>query len=232
MVPDRPDFTDGPATVAVHSYQVEAGLTYGEDQIAGVTHRVSTWPELLLRTGLSGRSELRLEWAGYERSESSDEPRVSGLTDMSIGAKYRFYEGAAVPLTLAIEAMLSLPVGDSELTSDGYDPLAKFIWSYEINDQWGLSGNINHAWLSEDSDTYEQTAVSLNLGVDLSGHTAAYFEVYGFDRESKGGDTTGYFDTGLLHHINPNLTLDARIGIGLNQAAEDGYLGVGLAFRL
>ena len=109
---DRPDFTESTEVVLERRLQVEAGATIHSDAPAGVF----SGPELLLRFGVLERLDLRLEAPSYVDDYAG--PR--GFGDAAMGVKVRL--GPVADWGLAAIGMVSVPVGDSAVSSGRLDP--------------------------------------------------------------------------------------------------------------
>src|SRR3954447_23328722 len=76
---DRPDFTEGTATVPAGHYQLEGGYTFTRQG----TDDSQSLGELLLRIGVNDRVEARLGIGSYDWDDPGipGEPRISGYED-------------------------------------------------------------------------------------------------------------------------------------------------------
>jgi hypothetical protein len=95
-------------------------------------------PESLLRLGVWSRTEFRIELPIY-LSDLGGRGNSSGLTDLSVGAKYQIgpLPGA---VDLAVIAGVSFPTGSPGISSHGFDPFVKFPWSRELKAGWSVGG--------------------------------------------------------------------------------------------
>ena len=125
--PDRPNFTNGPDTVAPGHLQVETGYTFtrkgpGKDSSLG---------ELLLRYAVDERWEARLGLGSYHWTDTGvpGERRISGFQDPFVEVKVRLNDGEAEHRAPGVPAMgllvqTTIPVGGRNLTSDVWQPRA------------------------------------------------------------------------------------------------------------
>lgn len=243
MVTDRPDFTESTLTVPRGRAQIELGYTYVYDEEDGVRAGDHVFPESLLRVGLAKAWELRVAWLGGSLTESmfretNDAGRRvdvkdhdDGATDMSIGFKHHIREQDGWIPDMGVIGEVSIPTGTRSKTSGDVDPGAKFLWSYALTDRLSLSGNFNIAVPTSEKGRSFQTAASVSMGyawTDWMGSYVEYFGIYPNDRDS---DCAHTVNGGFTFPITDNLQFDVRVGVGLNEEADDLFAGSGLAFR-
>ncbi len=243
MVTDRPDFTESTLTVPRGRAQVELGYTYVYDEEDGVRAGDHVFPESLLRVGLAKDWELRVFWLGGSLTESmfretNDAGRrvdvkdhEDGATDMSIGFKYHIREQDGWIPDMGVIGEVSIPTGTRSKTSGDVDPGAKFLWAYALTDRLSLSGNFNIAVPTGEKGRFFQTAASVSMGyawTDWMGSYVEYFGIYPNDRDS---DCAHTVNGGFTFPITDNLQFDVRVGVGLNEEADDLFAGSGLAIR-
>lgn len=243
MVTDRPDFTESTLTVPRGRAQVELGYTYVYDEEDGVRAGDHVFPESLLRVGLAKDWELRVFWLGGSLTESmfretNDAGRrvdvkdhEDGATDMSIGFKYHIREQDGWIPDMGVIGEVSIPTGTRSKTSGDVDPGAKFLWAYALTDRLSVSGNVNIAVPTGEKGRFFQTAASVSMGyawTDWMGSYVEYFGIYPNDRDS---DCAHTVNGGFTFPITDNLQFDVRVGVGLNEEADDLFAGSGLAIR-
>lgn len=223
---DRPDFTETPDAVDTGRAQLETGYTFSFREDAQ-TH---TLPEALLRIGLLTDFELRVGWAGWVW-ESGGGPGIDGPADLSLGFKVHLLDQDGLVPSLGVMGQTSLPVGDPPSGEDDWVPEGKLAWSYDLTDTIYVAGNLNlAAALADSGDRYAEFGASVTLGVGLTerlGMFVEYFGIYGVSDATPEHSV----NTGLTFLITNDLQLDARIGAGLSDAADDLFAGVGLAVR-
>ncbi len=230
LVTDRPDFTESSEVIPRGLFQFESGFSYEGDNAAGVRSRSISAPSALMRIGLGHRAELRIGADGL-LSESVRGHRVSGHSDMDLGAKFRLLNEGAAGVDLALLPMVSLPTGADGFSSGGADPTLKITWARELPAGFGLTGNFNFSSLSEDGSRFHQEAVSLSLGHGLAAGWGGYVEGYGFSKMARDEGKGMTFNGGVSHPIGEDMQFDVEAGRGLSAAAPDWFVGVGFALR-
>lgn len=232
MSTDRPDFTEGTQTIEPDHMQLELGCTFTKDDQSGVEREEHVLPGSLLRLGVLSNLEFRFSWGGYsfeEVEEAGASSDSEGGTDVALGAKYRLLEEGDFSLSLL--GQLSLPAGARNKTSDAVEPQVSFLWAYDLEDGLGLSGNVNFvSVIAEENERIFEPSLSLSLAQEISDSLGAYIEYFGF-YPTEGKSEEHYLDSGLTYALCENVQLDALVGFGLNEDADDLFAGVGLSFR-
>ena len=236
MQTDRPDFTEGPQTVQPGRVQAELGYTYTEDDEAGSEFESHSLPELLLRVGLLDDLELRIAWAGYIREKTdttSTNTDIDGVSDLSIGFKHSMYKQDQFWMDFSIIGEIEVPTGSNDITSDEVTPALKLLWAKDLNDTFGIAGNVNFVSAVADGDRFFEIQSSETLGIGLSETVGFYLEHFGlYPAESTDVSTTTHFiNGGFTYLVHEDLQLDARVGRGLNDAADDLFAGAGVTVR-
>lgn len=213
---ERPGFSSSPFAMPIAGWQLEAGYQF--DQDGGVDAHAA--PLLLLRYGLAERLELQLGWTGYRRV---DGPGFStdGVGDANVAVKWQLAPRNAAT-SMAVYGSLSLPVGDTGLTSDDVDPTVGLFWSHSA--RFDLFGTVLVSHF-DDLALANAVGVSLPVAEDVGG----YLEY-----------VVNYVDgSGAAHSLNGgvavmgamNLQYDVNAGVGLNGRAGDWFVGAGIAYR-
>lgn len=230
LVTDRPDFTESPETVPPGRFQVEAGYTFsrkGDD-------KEHTLGELLLRVGLSERTELRLGLNSYVWRDSPD-GLSEGFEDISLGVKIKLVEGAEsfelTRPTVGVIVATTLPTGDNDFGEDKLQPEVRLALAWGLSDRLSLGSNLNYAYASEEGEWFHQFSGSLVLGYMLTERVGVFVEYFGFVPESNDGPNASFLDGGLTYLVNDDLQFDMRVGFGLNGDGPNYFAGVGVSWR-
>jgi hypothetical protein len=226
LVTDRPDFTESAAIVRKGRTQVESGYTFtdsGDEESDAIG-------EVLLRIGVSERFELRVGLNSYVSVDNGAGDGPSGFEDPALGLKVNLGDGDGKVPAAALIVGTTLPVGSSEIGVDDAQPGAVLSLAWELTDKAGLGSNLGGRYASDGDDRFTEWSGSLALGRSFTGSFGGYVEWYGFS-SSGGGPDTHFLNAGLTRLVGPDLQLDARVGAGLNSAADDYFVGVGLSWR-
>lgn len=240
LITDRPDQTESTETVAPGFVQIELGSTYRREDGDGARIESISVPETLARIGIAERFELRVGWDGLIFAQL-EAPGLDlddeGSGDASLGFKVELRGGAGGGPAIALLAETSLPVGDDGFTSDEYDPSVRLSVAHDLSERLSLGWNVGAALATEDDGRGGETTLAtafytLALGISLSERTGAFIEVFGDLPISAPGGPANSLDGGFTWLLRPNLQLDAAAGIGLSDAAEDFFAGLGVTVRL
>ncbi len=243
MVADRPDFTEATSTVGVGVFQFEFGYTFGVDDADGTTTLAHSYGEPLLRVGfLADQLEFRVGASAATLSTESHGRTAteSGLEDLYLGVKLAFAEQRGIFPAMAILPQVTLATGSDAFSAGRSLPGVNFLYSWDLTGAVSLAGStqVNAAVGDQDQD-YREWAQSLSCGVALGEHTGLYGEWYAFVPSGldvpagrSGKQTEHYVNSGFTWLANEDLQWDIRVGLGLNDAAEDLYVGAGLVFRI
>ncbi|MDN5849509.1 MAG: transporter [Nitrococcus sp.] len=223
IITDRPSFGDATVTVPYGRFLLESGYGYNQD---GAEH-VHNGAVLLLRAGLVPNLELRLGWDGYARASTGEE----GSANTRLGLKiHALHEQGLVPDLVVIPEFV-IPTGDADVAADEVEPEVRFAWSYALSPAIALGGNFNIAARDDAGSSRHRLeyAASLGGGYVLSERWSGYLEYFAIFRESALGQETHSINTGIAYLITDRLQLDAFIGGGLNEAADDVFGGFGIS---
>lgn len=224
LVTDRPDATESSSVIPPGYLQAEVGWLMTDAE----STEIHELPQTLIRIGVMDRVELRLGWSGYIESDASG--AGDGAGDGDLGTKlYLAEENGALP-EAALLASVSLPWGDSDVSSDEVDPGFRFSFSHTLSDRLSLGYNLGVEWGTESDSTLSSFVYTTALGIGLSDSLGAYFEVFGDVGLSAAG-VAHSLDGGLTYLLRENLQLDLLAGVGLSNDADDWFAGAGVSYR-
>ena len=225
---DRPSFSLSPGTVPRGRIQFEAGYTFSfEDAHPDVqTH---TFPETLVRVGLTEMMELRLEWPTLTFMENGKD--ANGLRDLALGFKVQIFQQQGLRPRLSFAGRLSIPTGDKDFSSDRLDPELRTILTYALNEREGLFGNVNIGGPTSQGKRFVQVSSSLGLSATIRDQLTGFVEYFGLYPRDVASGSGHFLQTGVLYLLSDNLQLDARIGAGLTHGTDDVLTGAGLSWR-
>lgn len=234
LVTDRPDFTESSSTVGRGVLQLEMGYTYacdndGTDQT--ITH---SYPEPLFRYGVFAEwLELRVGW-NYA-NEFANGVEASGAEDLYLGFKIGITPQEGILPEMALIPQLTVPTGADVFSADEVLPGLNWVYGWEINDliSIGSSTQFNRT-IDEITDAdYTEWAQSCVVGCTLTDRVGAYTEWFAFFPHS--ADTAKpkhSFNGGFTYLINNDIQWDVFAGVGLNDAADDYFVGTGISIRV
>jgi hypothetical protein len=234
MVTDRPDQTESPSIVPPGHVQVETGGLFVNEEFSerGIDFDIETLSlaATLVRIGISPTLEFRIggEFTQETFTYNRFVRRNSGLSGIATGAKIKLTEEKGWLPESAFIVELDLPVGHEEFRPSEVQPAMRFAAAHTISDAISLGYNIGGAW---DLDTRNAALLyTASLGVSFAEKWGMFYELFGdFNSDAKNRHS---FDLGGTYLLHTNVQLDAAVGYGLNDAADDWFLLTGITFRL
>lgn len=232
LVTDRPDFTEASSTVGRGVAQLELGYTYTFDHDGTAATKSHSVPEALLRYGLiHDWLELRLGW-NYAH-EAVGGLTTAGSEDLYLGAKLGLTSQVGLLPEMAMIPQMTVPTGASAFTGGEVLPGVNWLYGWDVNDFLSTAGStqFNRA-IDGTGNAYTEWAQSWTVGYSLTDRVGAYTEWFAFFPHS--ADTAKpqhYFDGGFTYLFSNDVQWDIRAGVGLNDAADDYFVGTGLSVR-
>ncbi len=234
---DRPDFTEASSTVGRGRIQFEMGYTYTWDDDGVTSLREHSLPELLIRIGLLAEwLEFRVGGNFLDETTFAGGGRTnaSGGDDLYLGIKLALTEQCGWLPEMAILPQTSAPIGDVAFSANEFLPGINWLYSWEINDWLSTAGSTQINRAREPGDVaYTELAQSWTVGASLTERLGSYFEWYAFFPHAAPAGTTSehYLNGGFTWLATDNWQFDIRAGFGLNEAADDYFLGSGMSVR-
>ena len=235
---DRPDFTEGTATVGRGRLQIEGGYTFTQAESGDPTADKHDLPELRLRYGIAERLELRLAWDEgmvFDRHIDGDTGRTiseSGSSDLNFGFKYAITKQHGWRPQTSILAAATFPVGSPGFSSRQVDAEINYLYGWELTKRLSLNCSTGSEWTAESGNHYSQFHQSASLVYELTERLHVFNEWYAFFRRDFSDNRPQHnYDVGVTYLVTPNFQLDWRAGMGLNDAADGFLTGCGLTIR-
>lgn len=238
LVTDRPDFTEASSTVGRGVAQIEFGWTYTYDTDGTRSVRSNSYGEPLLRYGiLDDWLEFRLALFPVEERTNTGgtSTSVSGTEDLYLGFKIALTPQEGFLPEMAIIPQMTVPTGSNAFTSNETLPGVNWIYGWEINDFISTAGSsqFNRAVDGGSGNNYTEWAQSWTVAYSLTDELGAYTEWYGlFPTSADTDQTQHYFNGGFTYLLSDDVQFDIRAGVGLNDAADDYFIGTGLSIRI
>ncbi len=203
---DRPSaLTENSTSLYKNGIQLESGFLIQLD--SGETQPISA-PNLLLRYGLTEKTELRLM-----NDVLVDEENVE-LGVWTIGAKIQLYKSDKVNLSVLPSIQISSVYDDIGSLSE--QPInTKIIGNYVVSKANSVGYTIGYTFNNN------EIGYSLFLGHNFSDKISTFIELYGFNNQLN-------IDAGLAYLIQDKLQFDAYFGTGLNNKMV--FASVGLSY--
>ncbi len=232
MITDRPDATESPNTVPVHSFQIETGAFYESFKENNNETETIGYNTTLVRYGLLEKFELRIGWNFEEGRTSVNNIRsgdvTSGFSPLLLGAKVEVTEEKGLLPEIALLGHLMLPF----MASTDYRPETtgvdfRFSFAHTLNEKSSIGYNLGAQWGDDSSEAaYVYTFV---YGYAILEKLGVYAEVYGDLPEDN--KANHYWDAGITYSIQNNIQLDATIGKSFTEG-QDILISTGVSIRI
>ena len=136
---------------------------------------------------------------------------------------------------MAILVHASLPVGDRAITSDQVDPDFLLSFSHTLSEQFSLGYNLGGALETSEKDNGNETTLSsglysVALGYGATDKLGLFIEVFGAVGLSA-EESPASLDGGITWLFSEDSQLDLFAGVGLNNEADDWFVGIGYSIR-
>lgn len=234
---DRDSFT--PATSLAGRGRTIAELAYSFIDNPG-TLEAHSFPELLVRYGLTDRIELRLGWnyeiGGESGAVSSSEGGLEEEAATSeeegtllYGMKLKITDQAGWRPRSAVLAKAFTPTaGPDQQTDFGLF----YVFGWEFSNRWQLDAAMRYLAVGTEEDHFNEWAPSIVLKVPIHERWNAHVEYFGiFFEGSRRDRQLHYFSPGLHYLLTPNFELGTRLGWGLNGDASQFFVNTGIGAR-
>jgi hypothetical protein len=234
---DRDAFTPATSTAGQSLTIVESSYSFIDNRNVAETH---SFPELLVRYGLSERIELRLGWnyevggtgdivSGGEGGEGADGGKIERESQMLYGLKAAVTEQDGwVPRSAVILQGFTPTSGEAPAT----DVVATYAFGWELANRWRLDSSMRYGTEHGPNDAFNQWAPSIVLRVPINDRWNVHAEYFGIYSQGAREDfSRAFFSPGTHFLLTPNLELGVRLGWGITDDAPRFFSNVGIGWR-
>jgi hypothetical protein len=236
--PDRPGIDTPPCTIATGHLSVETSLadwSHASDTDS-ITDTVLLG-DLALRFGIGGRAELRVAWTPFGHVRTRDRANgsvstASGSGDVTLGVKRNILNPSGDHLSIALLPSVSLPTGGEALGAGTWSahlqlPMSlaaghglSLLLTPEIDAAANGDGSGQHlAFGTAGGISFSPVA---HLNVALEAAVMQNQDPSGTSTQERAGASAGWM-------LSNNFQIDFGAEVGLNQAAGDHRLYLGIA---
>lgn len=232
IVTDRPDFTEASSVVGRGVLQIESGYTYSRARASNNSLQSNSYPETLFRYGfLADWLELRF-YPNFAADEANG-IRRSGAQDLYLGMKIGLTAQDGILPEMALTPQMTVPTGSDEFTSDRTLAGANWLYGWNVTERLGIGGSTQFNRRFDDSvGEYSEGATSLTANYAITerlGHYSEWFALIPINTSAVPDEH--YFDGGFTYGLSNDVQWDIRGGVGLNDDADDYFVGTGLSVR-
>jgi hypothetical protein len=237
MVTDRPGNTDSPQTVPAGMVQLEIDFaTLARDTRGSQRATSLSIAATNLKYGLTDALDLQLIATPYRRDEVEDrgtgaEASTEGWSNTTLRLKWNLWGNDAGPTAAALIPFVVLPTGDPDLETEELQGGLALPFALDLGQGLGF-GAWTAAAALRDPDDRDHEFVWRST-VKLSSALGERWQVWGelFAQVPSASDAFATADLGLVFQPRPDLAFDATVFVGLNEAAPDLALALGLSWR-
>lgn len=222
----RAQTTEVPHTVAPGRFLIEMdalSLTFdreGTDKLTAVA-AASTF----LSTGLTANWDVQIgvELFLSQRVTSGGlKERDTGLGDLFVRSKYKFYEDESLGVSAAVIPYIKLPTNSGGVGNDSVEGGVIVPWEADLGSGaiLNLMAGIDLARNDADDGYDSYWYASSSVGLPLTGSFSAYGEAY-LAKSSGGAPWEGVLGAGLFYSVNDFMSWDFAVYRGISDGAAD-----------
>jgi hypothetical protein len=230
---DRPDFTEASSVVGLGAVQIENGYTFSRDKSAGIVTEDHSYPETLCRFGFL-REWLELRVAYNHGTSDTLNLRSSGSEDFYLGTKLALTLQDGFLPEMALVPQMTVPTGSDDRSAGKALPGFNWLYGWDVGDRMYLAGSTqwNVSQEAAFDNRYSEFAQSGTIGFGLTDKLGCYNEFFCLCPSGASEvKPEYYYNGGLTFKFTSNVQADVRAGVGLNEAAQDFFVGPGLSMR-
>ena len=229
MSTDRPDVTESAYTVDAGHFQIETTL-FGFAKDGDVeSYRFG---ETNFKFGLTNQTDLQLVVPFFERQRGGGEDD-EGIGDLIVRLKWNLWGNDGGDTALALMPFVKAPTASHDLGNDKVEGGLIIPLAISVSERVGL-GLMAVFVVSHDNaggDYGMEFVNSVTCGIDITDRLGGYLEFVSVSSTHEETAWEGYVNSGLTFAVTDDLVLDAGLGVGVNEEAQDIVPFVGVSFR-
>jgi hypothetical protein len=215
--------------------QLEGGYSFLLGSAGGADVAQHSFPDLLLRFGLTDRLELRLGWPGYVSSDGNDPAiggRFSGTLDPNVGLLYDLWGQRGVLPRTAVLAAAPVPLEGNPFALNSLQPLTELMYAWDTSNRMTITGRSGFAIFDAAGDNYTQFQQSLSLDMILTDRLGTFVCWDMLANHGSWNDTSQHMaGGGLSFLLTERFAVSWRVAGGLNSPAPDFLNDIRFAYR-
>lgn len=234
---DRDSFTPSVKTVGRQRLVIESAYTFLDNRGKPETH---SFPEFLMRYGLTKRLELRLGWnyevggagnttSGGGTGNESFEGGLERESNLNIGLKAFINEQRCwLPECSCILAAIVPTSGPEGKTLF----VGTYVFGWELPNKWKLDAAMRYGTDVAEGDHFSDWAPSVVLKAPIGEQWSAHIEYFGtFTSGKEHDDAHQFISPGVHYLVTPDFEVGVRLGWGLNDQSARFFSNVGVGMR-
>jgi hypothetical protein len=233
IAPDRNGLSTATSTVGAGVFQLETGLAYARERIAGESAARRFNVDLLMRVGVADRLDVGV--FGDPLVDLRNGVDTTDHGDFTLFAKWRFLEAAeGSPLpSLGLLPFVKLPVAEEPIGSGKTDVGLLLLASFDLPGGVGLDLNAGLAAIGQSHPGGHrlQALTAAGLSYDLSESLTLFTDLFHASRESRADRYGVLLDAGLLWRPTRDVALDLSGVTSLAGTGPDWLVRAGVSVR-
>lgn len=228
MSTDRPDMTESPYTVDAGHMQLELSFI---DYIRESGNERYSWSPLNFKVGLTDSTDLQLVFDPYTDDHLPGRA-ARGAGDSQIRLKHNWWGNNEGSTAFAMMPFIQLPTGRGDLSSRRVEGGLILPLALSITEETGagIMGEIDI--VNDESGEYSAEFFhTATVGSPLTDALGMYLEFAGLSAGGSGGIYEAVLGGGMTYALSPDTQLDGGVNAGLNDAADDLNLFIGISVR-
>ena len=229
----RPTFSTATCAVKPHDLLIESGYTNATTSGTGANETV-VYPQPSLRVGVAHNLEFDLDPTSLERMSGT--PRITGVSDSAIGAKYEF--GYTSKVVYGINVVYTLANGSDAFSANGDGILVNVNAGLTLSPALSLFGTVGYNAQSLGTPSvparYHDVQPSLGASLSLPQNFSLFAEGFGQSSTAPGLGGRYGIDTGFERGVGSRLQLDFNYFdyLGVQSGGHLHALGFGAAYLI
>lgn len=236
---DRPTKGNGPITVDAGHVQYETDLfSYGHSNVGGVSTRMYTFADPMLKLGLTNSVELQVQFTGYNIINIRDPKTgariqdIRGAGDLLLRSKVNLFGNEGGP-ALALIPYVKFPtaarnVGNGHTEGGVIAPFtAPLPWDFTLL----IMPEVDVLRNANDAGHHFSFTQLISIGHAVGPKVTVYGELYSALGTDKNTPPVYTADFAISYMLTGTVQLDVGANVGLNKNAPNLQLYTGIAQR-
>ncbi|MBX9656671.1 transporter [bacterium] len=234
---DRDAFTPATSTAGPRVTIIESSYSFIDNRSVPETH---SFPELLVRHGITERLELRLGWnyevggegdvvSGEDGAESFESRKIERDSQILYGAKASLSDQEGwIPRSVVIVQGYTPTSGAATAT----DVVGAYAFGWELANRWRLDSSLRYGTEHTVRDAFNEWLPSVVLRVPLSDRWNVHMEYFGiYSQGAEREFSRGFVSPGTHFLLTENIELGVRGGWGITDDSPNFFTNFGIGWR-
>jgi Putative MetA-pathway of phenol degradation len=229
--PDRAGAATSATTARPGEVQLETGLQFARERMAGAPTQSLFLVEANLTVGLTERLEAAIDGRPLVRLRGAEDE--TGPGDLFLSLKYRFFdppEGSSLP-TLAVQPIVKFPIGPRPIGTGEFEFGLIGLAALELPWELGLDLNAGAALVGQPDGWLVQALLAAGLSRPVGRGLTLFTDLFFGTRDERDGRHRLGLDAGVIWAATRDLAFDVSVVTTLAGAGPDWAVRAGVSFR-